>query len=74
MIMSEKEKKEEQKKNNEIDLEDLEKVSGGGLRDVYITPTKDIDEDIKKRIYALPCNESEYLLGGKEDGTEEMQK
>ena len=50
MIMSEKEKKEAQKKNNEIDLEDLEKVSGGGLRDVYITPTKDIDEDIKKRI------------------------
>ena len=50
MIMSEKEKKEEQKKNNEIDLEDLEKVSGGGLSDVYITPTKDIDEDIKKRI------------------------
>lgn len=50
MIMSEKEKKEEQKKNNEIDLEDLEMVSGGGLRDVYITPTKDIDEDIKKRI------------------------
>ena len=31
MIMSEKEKKEEQKKNNEIDLEDLDKVSGGGL-------------------------------------------
>ena len=26
--------------------------------------------DIKKRIYALPCNEGECLLGGKEDGTE----
>ena len=50
MIMSEKEKKEEQKKNNEIDLEDLDKVSGGGLRGVYITPAKDIDDDIKDRI------------------------
>ena len=52
--MSDKEKKELENANNaepeELDLDDLEQVSGGGLRNVYFTKTKKIDESIQKRI------------------------
>lgn len=48
--MTEKEKRELDKEEQELDLEELEKVSGGGLGNVYITPTKPIDESIKERI------------------------
>lgn len=52
--MSEKEiKKDAEKKAKgavELNLDDLENVSGGaGLRDVYITSTKDITESVKDR-------------------------
>lgn len=43
--------KEKQKElEKELNFEELEQVSGGGLRDVYISPTKDIDEGIEDRI------------------------
>lgn len=50
--MSKKENKEilEVEEGKELDLEDMEQVTGGGLRDVYYEHTKDIDEDIKERI------------------------
>lgn len=50
-------KKEEQAKvqkeemdKNEINLEDLEQVTGGSLRDVVFTPTYDISEDTRRNI------------------------
>lgn len=48
----EKDKKKDQPEldREELDLEDLEKVTGAGLRDVYISETKDIDESIAERI------------------------
>lgn len=48
----EKDKKNAQvePEREELDLEDLEKVTGAGLRDVYISETKDIDESIAERI------------------------
>lgn len=50
--MSKKEKNEmkEMETERELDLEDMEQVTGGGLKDVYYQPTKDIDEGIKDRI------------------------
>ena len=45
--MCDKDKKELEQ---ELSLEELEQVSGGGLRDVYVTPTKDIDKGIEERI------------------------
>ena len=52
--MSDKEKKElENAKiadDDELDLDDLEQVSGGSLKDVYFTKTKKIDESIQERI------------------------
>lgn len=50
-------KKEEQAKvqkeemdKNEINLEDLEQVTGGSLRNVVYTPTYDISEDTRRNI------------------------
>ena len=49
--MSEEKKLEQELvEEKELDLEDLEQISGGGLRDVYITPTVPIDESHKTRI------------------------
>lgn len=53
--MSEEIKKDkkvtEEMNSQELDLETLGQVTGGGMRDkVYIAETKDIDESIKKRI------------------------
>lgn len=39
---------EETKK--ELDLEELDQVSGGALGNVIFTPTQDISEDTKKKI------------------------
>lgn len=50
--MSKKENKEilEAAEEKELDLEEMEQVTGGGLRDVYYENTKDIDESVKERI------------------------
>lgn len=34
----------------ELDLEDLDQVSGGALGNVIFAPTQDISEDTKKKI------------------------
>ena len=34
----------------ELNLEEMEQVAGGGLRDVYYEQTKEIDESIKERV------------------------
>lgn len=50
--MSKKEMNEilEMEAERELDLEDMEQVTGGSLRDVYYEKTKDIDDSIKERI------------------------
>ena len=49
--MSEEKKLEQELvEEKELDLEDLEQINGGSLRDVYITPTVPIDESHKLRI------------------------
>ena len=47
--MEEKKNKEVQEAE-ELSLDELEEVSGGrGLRDVYVTPTHEIGESVRKR-------------------------
>lgn len=51
--MSDEKKKvnsQEELKDKEVQLEDLEKVSGGALSDVPLTPTTDITDDIIGRV------------------------
>lgn len=37
-------------KNKELNLEDLEDVSGGSLKDVKFTKTKDVSKDTKSKL------------------------
>lgn len=39
-----------EKNNQELNLDELEDVTGGSIKNVPFTPTYDITEDIRKRI------------------------
>jgi len=48
--MNEEKKSVDAQEVKELDLNDLEKVSGGSVRDVQFTKTKPISEDTKRKI------------------------
>ncbi len=43
-------KEAEEQEMQELDIEKLEQVAGGSLKDVVYTPTVDISEDTKSKI------------------------
>lgn len=48
--MAEEKKVQEAEEEMELELDDLEKVTGGSMKNVYVKKTSDITENMRKNV------------------------